>query len=174
MTSGVILYGPPASGKDTITAALHDLDPRYQHFPRLKYGPGRTTGYRMVDAGQLTALRSKPGEIIYENSRYGAVYVIDRTHLLDMARAGLVPVIHLGQPNGVDAVTALAGVRWTVVELCCPRPVAAARIAARNTEDTAERLTAYDATPRLAAPDLCIDTGRTQPHDAAALISSHM
>ena len=36
MNIGVILYGPPAAGKDTITGELLALDPRYRQFSRLK------------------------------------------------------------------------------------------------------------------------------------------
>ncbi|MGH2941284.1 MAG: hypothetical protein ACRDLN_00705 [Solirubrobacteraceae bacterium] len=41
---GVALYGPPASGKDTITRALTELDARYVHYLRLKAGSGRSDG----------------------------------------------------------------------------------------------------------------------------------
>ncbi|MFD0564440.1 hypothetical protein ACFQ2M_22355 [Kitasatospora saccharophila] len=47
MKTGIILYGPPASGKDTITAALIEQDPRLAQFARLKIGGGRSQGYRM-------------------------------------------------------------------------------------------------------------------------------
>ncbi|MGV9303830.1 hypothetical protein ACWDLG_10705 [Nonomuraea sp. NPDC003727] len=35
---GIVLYGPPASGKDTVTAALRRLDPRFVLLPKLKVG----------------------------------------------------------------------------------------------------------------------------------------
>ena len=43
MTSGVLLYGPPAVGKDTITRHLERIGP-FEQFRRLKCGPGRSTG----------------------------------------------------------------------------------------------------------------------------------
>jgi len=36
---GVLLYGPPAAGKDTVSAALIAVDARYVLFERLKVGP---------------------------------------------------------------------------------------------------------------------------------------
>ncbi|TQS03808.1 guanylate kinase, partial [Microbispora hainanensis] len=42
---GVVLYGPPASGKNTITAAMHRHDPRFRLLPKLKVGAGRADGY---------------------------------------------------------------------------------------------------------------------------------
>jgi len=78
---GVILYGPPASGKDTITRALYELDKCYVLFPRLKQGTAKTVGYRMVTAEQLDDLRER-GELIWENARYRSVYGIDRSFLV--------------------------------------------------------------------------------------------
>lgn len=45
---GVVLYGPPAAGKDTITAVLVALDAQFAHLPVVKAGSGRTASYRMV------------------------------------------------------------------------------------------------------------------------------
>jgi guanylate kinase len=54
MSQGILLYGPPASGKDTITVELCELNQTYGAFERLKIGSGRTRGYRMGSADQLT------------------------------------------------------------------------------------------------------------------------
>lgn len=167
---GLILFGGPASGKDTITEALTRADPAYQLYQRLKVGAGRTTGYRMGTENDLEKLRSS-GAVIWENRRYGNVYAIDRPELDRMERANLLPVIHLGQREAVSELRkAGTGTRWLVVELWCSRPVAAARIAARETGDTTERLAAWDQTGRLNSPDLFIDTTHTSPADAAEQI----
>ncbi|MEU8070658.1 kinase [Micromonospora sp. NPDC049151] len=166
---GVILYGPPASGKDTITAALHRLDAHYQQFERLKVGPGRTDGYRMTTEAELTALRAS-GDVVWENRRYGSVYVVDRPGLrqqLDDA----VPVVHLGQVEAIDAVRqAFPDVRWTVVALICPRDVAEQRIVRRGTGDTWERLRAWDETAPTSTADITIDTSQAKPDEAALLV----
>lgn len=163
---GVVLYGPPAAGKDTITTTLHRLDPRYVLFPRLKVGRGRTTGYRMTTAEELHALRER-GEIIWENHRYGATYAIDRTELLQRLRIH-IPVLHAGQPEAVTAITqAVPRARWIRVALWCPRDIAEHRIRARNTGDPEERLHAWDTTPPLPDADLTINTATTPPQTAA-------
>lgn len=169
MQRGVILYGPPAAGKDTIDDALRRVSPEYVHFERLKVGPGRTVGYRLVDAGALQTLRER-GEIVWENQRYGATYVVDEPGLLDALTRG-VPIIHLGQPGAVAAVRAIeVPVSWTVVELTCPEAVALERLRARGSHDVEVRLAAWRETQRLPTADIKIDTSETAPEDAARRI----
>lgn len=167
----VILYGPPAVGKDTIDAALRDLSPHYRHFERVKVGPGRTEGYRMADDAALQELRDRRA-ILWENSRYEATYVVDRPGLIDAMRGG-VPIVHLGQPEAVTALAdALPDVRWTVVALTCPEGVAAERIRRRGDHDVAARMTAWHQTPSLVTADVRVDTGSTRPDQAARLIDA--
>lgn len=171
---GVILYGPPASGKDAVTAALTALDPTYQHFYRLKAGTGRTSGYRLTSAESIETLRAR-GDVLWENSQYGALYVVDRPALC----ANLfycVPVVHVGQLDAVTAISsAVPDAHWAVVHLWCPRPIAEQRLAARGDGvDVSERLRVWDATPPLTgASVLRIDTAHGTPADAALLIHAH-
>ncbi|MEU5963877.1 kinase [Micromonospora parva] len=170
---GVILYGPPAAGKDTVTAALRDLDPRYALFERLKVGPGRTRGYRMADETTLDQLR-RSGDVVWENHRYGARYVVDRPFLTQQLSAA-VPVVHLGQRQAIAAVTrAVPAASWWVVYLWCPRDVAERRISARQTGDAGARLRAWDDTEPLPDADLTIDTAEVSPHAAAERIHRHV
>ncbi|MEY9961317.1 guanylate kinase [Streptacidiphilus sp. MAP5-52] len=141
---GVILYGPPASGKDTITAALTSLDERFQQFARLKVGAGRSAGYRMGTAEQLQQLEAA-GDVVYANSRYGSTYVIDRPGL-DAAFGAGVPVVHLGQVDGVRALLEGYQAGWTTVLLWCSRAITEARSQGRGDADTPARLAAWDAT----------------------------
>ncbi|MEH0841897.1 kinase [Micromonospora sp. CPCC 205711] len=171
MKSG--LYGPPAAGKDTITSALHELDARYTLYPRLKVGPGRTAGYRMADEATVNALRAND-EIVWENHRYDALYVVDRPSLLQGLTTGM-PVVHLGQRPAVDAVTAaVSAARWFVVYLWCPRGVAKQRIISRGTGDTDARLRAWDATEPLPDSDLTLNTADVSPRAAAEQIHRHV
>lgn len=166
---GVIMYGPPAAGKDTITSALQRLDPHYSLFRRLKVGGGRTAGYRISDAAHIADLRAR-GEVIWENARYGALYAVDRPGLLDALAHG-VPVIHLGQVPAVTAVkSSIAGTRWLVVALRCSRKTAQERIRARGTGDDIDRMQAWDETEPLQCADVVIDTDRHEPKDSAAII----
>jgi guanylate kinase len=165
---GIILYGPPAAGKDTVTAALTTLDPAYLPFRRLKSGAGRTEGYRMASRAEIDRLR-KAGELIWENRRYEAEYFVDRSFMAGELSRGY-PVLHLGQPEAIDTMrSAFPETRWLVVYLWCPRDVAESRILERATGDADARLQAWDSTPPIAG-DLTINTGATSPTESALSI----
>lgn len=171
---GIVLYGPPASGKDTVTAALTELSARYAQFARLKVGAGKSAGYRMGAAEQLHELEAA-GDVVYANARYGSTYAIDRPGL-DAAFAVGVPVVHLGQVDGIQAVVDDYPADWSVVLLWCPREVTEQRSAGRGDSDTAARLAAWDATREDLdahsglAWDLTVDTTASTPQEAARLI----
>ncbi|MGV9844780.1 phosphotransferase-like protein [Streptomyces fungicidicus] len=172
---GVVLYGPPASGKDTVTAALSELDSKYGQFARLKVGTGKSDGYRMGTAEQLRELEAA-GDVVYANARYGNTYAIDRPGV-DAAFAAGVPVVHLGQVEGIRALIDGYPADWSVILLWCPREVTEQRSAGRGDRDTAARLAAWDATREDldAHPgmvwDLTVDTTALAPQDAARLIN---
>lgn len=168
MSIGVVMYGPPAAGKDTVTAALCQRDHRFRQFRRLKLGKGRTSGYRMASPEDIVRLRN-PHEVIWENQRYGATYYVDRTFLTqELAEAW--PVLHVGQEPAIFAVqTAFPATRWLTVYLWCPREVAEQRVAARQTGDTAERMAIWDTTEPI-SDALFIDTSISSPAEAAALV----
>ncbi|CAM5575025.1 phosphotransferase-like protein [Streptomyces coeruleorubidus] len=172
---GILLYGPPASGKDTVTAALTELDPRYVPFTRLKIGSGRTKGYRMGNQEQLAELEAR-GDVIYRNDRYGNIYVVDRAGLEHAMEGGRVPVVHLGQMAGIELVTARFPAHWRRVLLWCSKDTTARRSPLRGDTDTDARLVAWDATQAdlgahpHAEWDLRMDTEETAPPEAAKRI----
>ncbi|MER6610131.1 guanylate kinase [Streptomyces sp. NPDC000927] len=175
MRRGILLYGPPAAGKDTITDVLTELDARYVRFARLKIGEGNTKGYRMGTPEQLAALEAR-GDVIYRNERYGNIYVVDRPGLENAMEGGRIPVIHLGQMTGMGQVSSLFTAHWVRVLLWCSKETTALRSPQRGDNDTAARLTAWDATEAdLAAHPqtqwhLRVDTDATAPREAAKRI----
>jgi guanylate kinase len=165
----VILYGPPAAGKDSVTEALAQRDPKYVLYQRLKVGPGRTSGYRMATLADVETRRTKD-DVIWENRRYDALYVVERTSLTRMLRV-CIPVLHLGQVEAVKAVTAaLPETQWLVVWLWCPRDVASKRLVKRGGVDIAVRLRAWDDTEPLPGADISLNTAEGYPADAATTI----
>ncbi|WLQ53786.1 guanylate kinase (plasmid) [Streptomyces poriferorum] len=174
LRQGLVLFGPPAAGKDTVNAALTELNSKYLQFARLKVGTGKSAGYRMGTTKDLRELEAA-GAVLYANARYGNTYVIDRPGV-DAAFTAGVPAIHLGQIEGVRALTKSYPADWSVVLLWCSREVTAQRSAGRGDADTAARLAAWDATldDLIAHPDmvwdLTVDTTAAAPQDAARLI----
>lgn len=169
---GLVLFGPPGSGKDTVTAALTALDPAHAHFRPFKAGPGRTSGYRMTTAADLDRLRARD-EVIWTTHRYGAQYVIDVPGLCALHEHGRVPVLHLAEPAALDELAArFPDTTWHVVLLTCPRTVAEERIHTRNTGDAAARLAAYDAFQEPGRVDQRIDTAAMTPERVAASIAA--
>lgn len=174
MRRGLILYGPPASGKDSVTLELVSRRSRFEHFKRLKCGPGRTAGYRMLHEDQANELRKVPGAILWENRRYGATYFVDRSGLDQIWASCRVPIVHLGQIEAVDAVVGGIDADWTVAELFARPEVLGKRIQSRGTGDEDERFAAVEQTPRLPAADVRIDTGALSIREAADAIERHM
>lgn len=173
MSRGLLLYGAPAAGKSTITQELTKIDPSMRLFRRLKSGgTRRTSEYRMTTPEALAALRSR-GEILWENSRYNAIYATDRPELTRMLEAGLVPVVHVGQADAIQALHA-EPVSWTTIALTCPRDVAMQRIVDRATGDTVARIAAWDESDTLTSADLYLDTSTCTPQEAAVLIAAAM
>ncbi|MFF1907038.1 guanylate kinase [Kitasatospora sp. NPDC058218] len=128
----------------------------------------------MGTSEQLAELE-KAGDVLYQNSRYGNTYVIDRPGLDDAFDLG-VPIVHLGQVEGIDALVTGYPADWSAVLLWCSRETTKARSAGRGDSDTEARLTAWDATQAdveahpAQAWDLSLDTASVEPAEAARLI----
>ncbi|MFD7649872.1 guanylate kinase [Streptomyces albidoflavus] len=172
--SGVILYGPPGAGKDTITAELSRLRPGYALFQRLKAGAGRTKGYRLTTAENIESL-AQAGELLYRNSRYDADYAIDRSGVAELAGAGRFPVLHMGQVAGAQAVATFP-LAWVRVLLWCREDVTRQRCRARGDGDLEARLkvwheTRQDLLDHAADPwSLIVRTDDVSPAQAAQAI----
>jgi guanylate kinase len=173
--SGVILYGPPAAGKDTITKALADMDPRFQLLRKLKAGTGKQDGYRPCSATELDRMDST-GELLYRNARYGNEYAVDAASVDRLVRQGAVPIVHVGQLAGVTAVRCYAAVHWLAVVLWCARNLASSRLVERGDGNAADRMRAWDetqddlvSTPQFSF-DLRIRTDRVSAREAAVAI----
>ncbi|MCP9952921.1 guanylate kinase [Actinomadura madurae] len=173
MTSrGVILYGPPTSGKDTVTAELARQDDRYTALPKLKVGTGRSEGYRYLTSTDLEKLRAT-GRLVVETHRYGNVYAVDRDDIAAQVEADKVPIVHMGNVADLQRLRTAIPLDWTSVLLWVPRAVCADRSKHRGDDDTPQRLQAWDETRSdLQATDtrvfnLVIHTDQADPTETA-------
>ena len=177
MTSrGVILYGPPTSGKDTITDELTRQDGRFSLLLKLKAGTGRSRGYRAVTPEELDKLRDV-GRLVVETRRYGNVYAVDRDDVQAAAEAGQVPIVHMGNVADLQRLRDGAPLDWLSVLLWVPRETCAKRSASRGDADTPNRLKAWDetlvdlqGTEADEVFDLTIRTDQVDPAQAAQQI----
>jgi guanylate kinase len=178
MRPGLVLYGPPASGKDTITAELGRIDPRCQLFRKLKVGGGRGDAYRMIERDAFLALVRR-GEILYHNERYGNVYAVDLPELRALRTNGVIPIVHMGQLAGVTAMLDHQA-DWLFARLCCRRETTALRAHGRGSIDVAARLQVWDemaaelANAGSLPPHLTIDTDAHPPAAAARALYAAM
>ncbi|MEU3242046.1 guanylate kinase [Streptomyces sp. NPDC006875] len=144
MPSGVILYGPPGSGKDAITSELTQLRSEFALFKRLKAGPGRTTGYRLTTVDHIEEL-SRAGGLLYRNARYNAEYAIDWHGVAALVDADRIPVVHVGQVVGASAVAAFP-LHWIRVLLWCPLDTTESRSIGRGDTDVEARVKVWHET----------------------------
>ena len=173
----MILYGPPGSGKDTITDALVDADERFLLHRRLKVGSRSSERYRMASLAEL-AERERAGDVLFRNERYGNVYAFARPSL-DEDRSRGIPVLHVGQVAGVRALKRYS-IRWLAVVLWCARETTARRVEGRGSTDVERRLAVWDETrldleqSRADDFDLRLDTDELGPREAARLILDYV
>lgn len=180
MRQGIILCGPPASGKDTVTRELALLSTRYTLFFKLKVGNGNGAIYRGVTIEHLEELVSS-GDILQSNRRYGNIYAVDRLELESLFAQDAVPVIHMGDIAGVRALQAYPAA-WLSILLQCPRQITADRLRGRgsNDDDIETRLAAWDEAEadllQSRPEDFClsIDTPQHSPAEIARIIHERL
>jgi len=178
MRRGVILCGPPASGKDTITRELSQLSTDYTLFRKLKAGSGGGATYRAATVEQIQNL-TEAGDILQSSRRYGNVYAVDRRELESLFRRDAVPIIHMGDLAGVRTLQTYPAA-WLSVLLCCSRQLTEDRLHERASNDVAGRMAAWDeaaidlAQSRPGDFDLYIDTAQRSIGNAAQAIHDQL
>ena len=165
---GVVLFGPPASGKDTVTACMDAMYPDVALYEKLKTGAGRSLGYRFIDADELDQ-RRRSGRLT-SVVRYGNQYSVDHAELDAWELQGRIPVVHTTDLDELGNLAARAG--WLVVGLWARRRIAAERLLARGDLELSQRLDLWssslrDLTAHRPGFDHFIRTDACPPEEAA-------
>lgn len=104
----LVLAGPPAVGKDTLTLKLEKLYSKFILFDKLKTGGGRRKTYRRISSEEFTRM-SAAGSMVSEVRQHGSCYGVDREHLQALINADFVPVIHTAHESEWKALSAHDG-----------------------------------------------------------------
>ncbi|MEH7224457.1 hypothetical protein V7112_11680 [Bacillus sp. JJ1566] len=98
----ILVCGPPASGKDTLTARLSKIDNRFWHFQKHR-GIDGVIPNNQASSQYINIPRSKFEEMIMRNEfiqyhqRYDRYYGISQKVLKDNINNGKIPIIHVGR-----------------------------------------------------------------------------
>lgn len=158
--TGVIPYGAPASGKSRVARALHQHTSRFVPFRRIKVGSGNTAEYDQCSVERIAELRST-GRVLWENSRYNAIYAIDRKSLESSLRLDR-PTIQVGQLVAIKAIESVFPQTFVIVQLKCSGSVARSQLQSRpDTPNISDRHAVRGETELLTASHVSIDATTT-------------
>jgi hypothetical protein len=123
---GILLAGPPASGKRTAAFSLTTLRRAYAHVPALSIDPHRSVDGEKVARKHLDELHSW-AQIFHSTTVDGVQYSYDRERLVRFREQGRLPIVCV---EDVHALAAFEGESegWLPVLLWCPRHEAEKRL----------------------------------------------
>jgi guanylate kinase len=143
----ILMSGTPASGKDTISAALMALSPQFSHFKKHKIGTGGKLddSYILVSKEQFDSM-AQDQQFIQYHYRYDRGYGVARSELERCWAQGKTPIIHVGKYENI-AMFSDSGIDIFSILLLSSREQSEQRLCARHPGDPEEvqaRLKAYD------------------------------
>ena len=147
----ILLCGPPASGKDTITTLLARKNNIFRHFrkhrvPPRENGKNNPPSYIRVSIDEyLTMIRDN--EFVQFHQRYGRFYGVSRKTLEKHLRDGQIPIIHTGKVYDLMELDASFGNNSAKILLWESKENIRERLKLRHPGDPREiqrRLQSYD------------------------------
>lgn len=167
---GLVLLGPPAAGKDTITTLLEQRSD-LRLVRKVKAGSGRAAGYRLVSSETFDG-HAERGEMISAVERYGNRYGVLRSDVVAVQQDGHVPVVHTASP---DEAKRLVEEGMALCLIWCSRSTSSERLNARDQSSVAERLAVWDQLQSELGDaesllDIVVDTTNRSADDAARAI----
>jgi guanylate kinase len=179
----LLLYGPPASGKTSITRLLHELDSTVTLFPTYKIGNGSCEDYRFTTEAHYLSLKQAK-QIVFANRRYNNKYFVDLPTLTKLQAADKKVVLHIGGVSKMSFLRLRKALpeKWLFVELQNSLEVCKKRTVRRGDEDVAKRLATWERMAQFAGHhpdyvrcfDLTINTDIITPQEAAQQIYKHL
>lgn len=142
----LLLSGTPASGKDTISASLQELNSRFRHFKKHRGSeePKDDATYVHVDIKKFNRL-AEQGAFVQYHSRYGRGYGVALSELENHWELGELPIIHVGKYENIKPFID-AGLEVRSVLLMVDKMETKRRLKLRHPrdkEEIAKRLAAY-------------------------------
>lgn len=123
---GVLLAGPPASGKRTAAFSLTTLRRCYAHVPALSIDPHRSVDGEKATQRHLDELGSW-AQIFHSATVGGVQYSYDRERLVRLREQGRLPIVCVEDAHALAAFEAESA-GWLPVVLWCPRDEAEKRL----------------------------------------------
>lgn len=124
--AGVLLAGPPASGKRTAAFSLTTLRRGYAHVPAMATKPHRSVDAEQTAQKHLDELHAW-AQIFYAVTVDGRRYAYDRERLLHLREQGRLPIVCVEDAHALAAFEAESE-GWLPVMLWCPRSEAVQRL----------------------------------------------
>jgi hypothetical protein len=123
---GIVLAGPPASGKRTTTFALTSLRRSYAPFPALTVARQPSIHAEQTTRQHLDELRAW-AQIFHEFTVEGTSYAFDRERLSKLREQGRIPVACVDDADALQAFEHESS-DWLQILLWCPREAAERRL----------------------------------------------
>lgn len=103
----LLLSGTPASGKDTITNLLIELNPRFQHFKKHRSSnqPKADENYIHVSPEEFSNMATH-GEFLQYHYRYDRGYGVAHSELKRHWAKSEIPIIHVGKYENIALLRA--------------------------------------------------------------------
>jgi len=142
----LLLSGTPASGKDTITRLLLELDPRFRHFKKHRSSDQEKADgtYIHVTSNEFSSLLAQ-GAFLQHHYRYDRGYGVAHSELDQHWAKGEIPIIHVGKYENISPIRTQE-VKATSVLLMVSLSETQRRLHQRHTDDIEEverRIAAY-------------------------------
>jgi len=144
----LLLSGTPASGKDSITNALINLDSKFVHFKKHKIATGGKldTSYHLVTKKEFHQMENN-GEFVQCHYRYDRGYGVARHELEGYWAFGKIPIVHVGKYENIDLFFREKNILIVSILLLISKNETKCRLYERHVNDNTEidnRLMAYD------------------------------